>query len=202
MRGKSNSNAGIYLNQEVIRDLSWFASIIPRSIGVRFVDATTWHDEDADMVMWTDASLRMALSFVYSLHGFVYQLKPCPPGIAIDIFFLELIAILSAVHHAASLPQPPRRLLLFTDSLDAVGVLNSLGTSQSIHNGPLLALAGIILQSGIDLRVRHIPGKENLRADLLSRLLFADYSRQFPSDRVHSFDPPRDLLPARWRECF
>jgi hypothetical protein len=25
---------------------------------------------------------------------------------------------------------------------------------------------------------------------------------RFPSDHVHLFTPPRELLPARWRECF
>ena len=59
-----------------------------------------------------------------------------------------------------------------------------------------------ILRSGINLRLRHLTSKENLRADLLSRLLLSDYSQRFPSDRVRTFSPPRDLLPARWRTCF
>jgi hypothetical protein len=53
------------------------------------------------MVMWTDASLYAGLSFVYSNLGFAYQLKECPSTVKIDIFFLELVAILSALHHAA-----------------------------------------------------------------------------------------------------
>jgi hypothetical protein len=139
---------------------------------------------------------------VYAGNGFVYQLSEPPANQKVDIFFLELVAILSAIHHCASFPSPPKRLLVYTDSLDAVGSLNSLRASESLHNGPLLAIAGIILNSGIDLRVRHIEGKTNIRADLLSRLLFEEYSLKFPSDRVRTFIPPRDLLPARWRECF
>ncbi|KZP07914.1 hypothetical protein FIBSPDRAFT_699696, partial [Athelia psychrophila] len=107
-----------------------------------------------------------------------------------DIFFLELVAILCAIYHAATLPNPPKRLLIYTDSLDSVGCLNSLRVSESLHNGPLLAIAGIILRTGIDLRVRHIRGKDNIRADLLSRLLFEDYKLQFPSDHVRLFIPP------------
>ena len=118
---------------------------------------------------------------------------------------------MSAIYHAATnLSKPPRRLLLFTDSLDSVGVLNSLLASQSMHNGVLLGIAEVILRSHIDLRVRHIEGKLNIRADLLSCLLLDDFARQFPDTRVHLFDPPhvrlfdppRDLLPARWRLCF
>ncbi|KAJ7706809.1 hypothetical protein B0H17DRAFT_846532, partial [Mycena rosella] len=100
------------------------------------------------------------------------------------IFFLELVAILSAVHHAASLTKPPRRLLVWSDSYDSVSVLQSLSCKESIHNGPLLAIAQIMLTSGINLRVRHIAGKKNVRADLLSRFLLDDFRRQFPAVRI------------------
>ncbi|KAJ7609281.1 hypothetical protein DFH06DRAFT_1110879 [Mycena polygramma] len=152
--------------------------------------------------MWTDASLRTGLSFVYANLGFAYRLKECPTSIKIDIFFLELVAILCAVHHAASLKTPPRRVLLWSDSFDSVSVLASLAANESIHNGVVLAIAQIVLMSGIDLRVRHIAGKKNIRADLLSRFLLDDFERAFPSTRVRLFTPPRELLPARWRECF
>jgi hypothetical protein len=202
MKGKAHANTKVFLNREVIDDLTWLLSAVRDCIGVRFVDAMMWNDSDADMVMWTDASLRIGLSFVYSNLGFVYQLKECPSTIKIDIFFLELVAILCAVHHAASLPNPPRRLLIWSDSFDSVSVLASLAARESIHNGVVLAIARIILTSGIDLRVHHIAGKKNIRADLLSRFLLEDYRREFPSDRVRFFAPPRELLPARWRECF
>jgi hypothetical protein len=202
MQGKVHANAEMFLNKEVIQDLTWLSSVIRDSIGVRFVDATTWHDSEADMIMWTDASLRTGLSFVYSNYGFAYQLKECPTTVKIDIFFLELVAILCAVHHAATLPNPPRRLLIWSDSFDSVSVLASLAARESIHNGVVLAIAQIILTSGIDLRVHHIAGKKNIRADLLSRFLLEDFQREFPSVRVRLFTPPRELLPARWRVCF
>jgi hypothetical protein len=200
--GKNWSHCGIPINAAVIADLSWLKSIIPQAIGVRFTDVGLWSDIDADMVMWTDASLRNALSFVYSNKGFLYPIKAPPLGMKIDIFFLELLAIASAVHHAGSLAQPPRRILIWTDSLDSVAVLNSLHTSESLHNAPLLAIAEVILRTGMDLRVRFIEGKRNVRADMLSRLLIDEYQSKFPADRVHRFTPPRELLPARWRECF
>jgi len=202
MRGKHHSRAAVYHNREVFTDLMWLRDVIPRSIGVRFVDSMHWCDEAAEMVVWTDASLRFGLGCYYASNALVYQLRPPPPEIKIDIFFLELIAILSAIHHVASLPKPPRRLLLFTDSLDSVGVLNTLSTSEALHTAPLLGIAEIILCSGIDLRVQHIAGSKNVRADMLSRLLLDDYRRQYPSDRVRTLVPPRELLPARWRECF
>jgi hypothetical protein len=200
--GKNWSHRGIPINAAVITDLRWLHSVIPASIGIRFTDTGMWLDHDADMVMWTDASLRNAMAFVYSNRGLVYPIKAPPPKIKVDIFFLELMAIASAIHHAGCLPHPPRRMLIWTDSLDSVSVLNSLHTTESIHNAPLLAIASVMLRTGMDLRVRFIEGKKNVRADMLSRLLMDDYHNKFPADRVECFSPPRELLPARWRECF
>lgn len=131
----------------------------------------------ADFVVWTDASLKLALAFVYVGLGFVYQLNPDLLSLKVDIFFLELLAILSSIHHVASFKHPPKRLLIFTDSLDSVAVFNSLGATEDSHNSVVKAVAGIIIQTGIDLRVCHIAGKDNMQADLLSCLLFDDFHR-------------------------
>jgi hypothetical protein len=48
----------------------------------------------------------------------------------------------------------------------------------------------------MDLRVRFIEGKKNVRADMLSRLLLDEYQSKFSADRVESFTPPRELLLA------
>ncbi|KAF8814812.1 hypothetical protein BYT27DRAFT_7032718, partial [Phlegmacium glaucopus] len=151
--GKTKPAGKIFLNATVHSDLRWLADTIPKAIGVRFLDEGHWPDYEADVTVWTDANLKDGLGFSYSNNGFVYQLKPPPPEIKIDILFLELIAILSAIHYLASMIHPPRRLLLFTDSLDSVSIFNSLSASENLHNAPLLAVAKIILESGIDLRV-------------------------------------------------
>jgi hypothetical protein len=200
--GKNWSHCGIPINAAVIADLSWLKSVIPQAIGIQFTDEGLWSDVDADMVMWTDVSLCNALSFVYSNKGFLYPIRAPPPGVKIDIFFLELMAIASAVHHAGWLAQPPHWILIWTDSMDLVAILNSLHTSESLHNAPLLAIAEIILRTGMDLRVCFIEGKKNVRADMLSRLLIDEYQSMFPADCVHHFTPPWELLLARWRECF
>jgi len=110
--------------------------------------------------------------------------------------FLEMVAILSAIHHVANFSRPPRQVLIYTDSLDSVAVFNTLSTSQPLHNSVPLRVAGIILWSGLDLHIRHIKGKKNIWADLLSQLLVDDYHLKFPADRVCMFGPPHELLPA------
>lgn len=199
---KSTMHAGVFLNREVVDDMNWFLNVLPTAVGIKFLEVTQWDDSSADFVLWTDVSLKLALAFVYAGNGYVYPLNTDSSGPKVDIFFLELLAILSAIHHVGSFDHPPKRLLVFTDSLDAVAVLNSLGTSEDMHNSVVKAMAGIIIETGIDLRVRHIAGKDNTRADLLSRLLFDDYHRCFPADHIHDFEPPRDLLPARWNRSF
>ena len=103
--GKTFMNAGISLNADVVRNLEWLIDVIPKAIGVHFVNATHWDDSEADLVLWTDASLRLGLGFVYANRGFVYAISPSTITEKIDIFFLELIAILSAVHHVGLFPR-------------------------------------------------------------------------------------------------
>jgi hypothetical protein len=194
--------AGIALNADVVRNLEWLVDVIPKAIGVHFVDATHWDDHEADLVLWTDASLRLGLAFIYAGRGFTYAISPSDTKEKVDIFFLELVAILSAVHHAALFTHPPKKVLLWTDSLDSVAAYSSLQAAEPIHNSVLLALAGILLQTGMDLCIRHIAGKENTRADLLSRLMIDEFFRRFPSESVCLFSSPRELLPTRWRGCF
>jgi len=195
-------NAGVALNTDVVRNLEWLVEVIPKAIGVHFVDATHWDDHEADFVLWTDASLRLGLAFVYAGRGFVYAISPTSTKDKVDIFFLELVAILSAIHHIALFPHPPKKVLLWTDSLDSVAAYSALRATESMHNSVLLALAGILMETGMDLCIRHIAGIDNTKADLLSRLMIDKFYHRFPSESVCLFSPPRELLPARWRECF
>jgi hypothetical protein len=105
---------------------------------------------------------------------------------------------MSVIHHVASFASLPKHLLIFTNSLDAVAVFNSLCTNETIHNCPLLGVASITLCTGIDLQVHYIKGKLNIWPDLLSRLLLEEFTSKIPSycKCAHLFDPPHDLLLA------
>ncbi|KAF6745782.1 hypothetical protein DFP72DRAFT_763733, partial [Ephemerocybe angulata] len=92
MAGKSNARASLYLNRETTEELTWLHEAISSSLGVSFITEGCWKDEEADLVVWTDASLRLGMAFVFGNSGYVYPIRPCPPGASIDIFFLELVA--------------------------------------------------------------------------------------------------------------
>jgi len=197
-------NPPIFINSTICSDLSWLADTILKAIGVRFVDSGVWDDSLTDLTIWTDANLSDAFAFTYNNEGFVYRIHSQTPHTEkVNIFFLELLTILSTIHYVASnFFHPPSRLLIFTDSLDSVGVFNSLSASQLMHNGVLPGVAQVILCSGIDLHVQHIEGKQNIKADLLSCLLFNEFHRKFPSICIHLFDPSCNLLLAQWRKSF
>lgn len=197
--GKTVNRLHIPLNEPVKSDLHWILDVIPKAIGVRFVDEGVWEDGDADVEVWTDANLKDGLAFVVGKMGHVYQLAE---GTDQDIFYLELVAIMCAIAHFAGWTTPPKRILLHTDNLDSVQSLNSLRATQTRHNVVLMGIASLILRSGMDIRVRHIAGKKNVAADYLSRLMFDQFASTFPDYRVRLFQPPRELLPARWRETF
>ena len=110
------------------------------------------------MRIYTDASLNQGLAFTFGNKGYVYQCSPTPNSLKVDIFFLELLAILSTLFHIANFSSPPHQILLFTDSLNSVGVLNSLAPEEKMHNAVLLGISHIMMISGIDLHVRHIEG--------------------------------------------
>ena len=66
-------NPFIFINTTVRSDLSWLASTIPQSIGIRFVDSGLWGDQEAKMRIYTDASLNQGLAFTFGNEGYTYQ---------------------------------------------------------------------------------------------------------------------------------
>ena len=195
--GKTH-NPPIFINSTICSDLLWLTQTIPKAIDVHFIDSGFWDDSNADFTVWTNANLSNTFACTYNNEGLIYCIHSQTPNAEkVDIFFLELLAILSAIHYIASnFSHPPPCLLIFTNSLDSVGVFNSLSAAQPMHSSVLLGVAQVILYSGIDLHVQHIKGKQNIKADLLSCLLFDEFHQKFPSIRICLFDPPCDLLPA------
>ena len=53
---KKNMNIGIALNADVTRNLKWLLEVIPKAVGVHFIDTMHWDDQEANLVLWTDTS--------------------------------------------------------------------------------------------------------------------------------------------------
>ncbi|KAJ4467048.1 hypothetical protein J3R30DRAFT_3850302, partial [Lentinula aciculospora] len=166
---KDGMKLGVPINVAVRERLSWFRDVIPHSVGVHLLSDGTWKDYDVDMVLWCNAS-KVRLGFCYAGNGFFYELSLEDGSPLVDIFFLELLAILSALDFVSHLQSPPEQVLIYSDNLDSVNTFNPIAVKNASHNAPLLTACGIILCSGVDPQVRHIPRKENVRADSLSWL--------------------------------
>jgi hypothetical protein len=54
----------------------------------------------------------------------------------------------------------------------------------------------VLLRYGVDLRVEHIPGADNVIADALSRFQNERVLTLVPNVHILTFEPPRDTLGA------
>ncbi|KIJ43077.1 hypothetical protein M422DRAFT_170302 [Sphaerobolus stellatus SS14] len=190
--GKTWPNAGIVLNCSVMRDLSWFADRVESTHGLHFFEDVEWGYEQADNIIFCDASTIGIGFYVPSkVLGFASNIPPNP--LVTNILFYEMLAVASAVAWAAELPKPPRHLFVYTDSLDTVEMFHSLRAGEG-YNELLLFIVELLLTKRISLRVCHVAGINNPLADAISRGLF-DVARQLvPSIRIGSFQPPQDAL--------
>ncbi|KAL4252527.1 hypothetical protein AB1N83_014297 [Pleurotus pulmonarius] len=173
IRDKQVPNAPIYLNADVIHDLSWVAKHFKSSSGIHVMRALAWKPTDADLSIYCDAATSGSLAFWVPTRslGFVAPLPEAPFAPASTIFFFEALAVLSALQWAASLTHRPKRLAIYSDSMNTVQIFDSMRADKP-YNAILFAACDILIASNIDLRVYHIPGSENIVADALSRSLF------------------------------
>ena len=106
-----------------------------------------------------------------------------------NIFFNEALAVLSAIEWAAYLQEWPQQILIQTDSMNTVDMFNTMAPETDLI--PLMFRAiEIMMNSGVDVRVVHIPGVDNIVADALSCSLF-DMAHKIRSGlKISTFKPP------------
>ncbi|KAF8226060.1 hypothetical protein L208DRAFT_1303849, partial [Tricholoma matsutake] len=84
------------------------------------------------------------------------------------IFFLEVLVLLSALHHACMYPHPPpTHVAFFTDNTNTVSMFNTLSVLPA-YNDILLTAVNWLMATGIQMRIFHIPGHFNSIANALS----------------------------------
>jgi hypothetical protein len=124
MAGKSDSFKPISISVALSRELSWLADWLERTDGIWMLDAVRWNVADADLVFYTDASMGgMGFWAPQLMRGYQAALPHDPP--AGTIFYFEALAVLSALTHAATLSPPPRRVVIFSDSMNTVNMFAS-----------------------------------------------------------------------------
>ncbi len=200
---KDKPYAAIYINQPIRSELSWLVGHLRTATGIHFLTAETWtpadldeHDPQHEFAMVDASALGMGVYFPWRHIGYFCDLPANPPSDA--IFFYEALSVCTALHRVPAWREAGRaifRLAVLSDNSNAVSIFNSL-KAEPAYNSILISAVDVILNTGVDLRVDHVPGELNVVADALSRRRF-DLARSLdPSLTLLSLIPPQDALGA------
>jgi len=117
-------------------------------------------------VAYVDASgVGIGIWFPGEYAGFQCHLPENVPEDA--IFFFEALAVCSAVHLSRRFKKTSR-LLIFTDNTNTFDIFTSLRAKPE-YNCVLISAINVLIDDGVDLRVFHLLGSDNIIADPLSR---------------------------------
>lgn len=111
------------------------------------------------------------------------------------IFFLEALTVTCALLHATADVTNSLHILIYSDNSNTIDIFNSLH-AQPLYNDLLKSVVDAIIAGNHKLKVLHIPGAQNICADLLSRGRFDEAHALFPSLNICNCVPPQELLGA------
>jgi hypothetical protein len=195
--GKLVSRALIWVNRDVVRELTWVVNHLRSAEGVFFFKSVSWsfaHLPDSVLRVYTDAS-GSGLAFWFPSLNIGFQ-SPLPGSAPIGtIFYYEALAVTAALLNAIPRLDSGHRVAVFTDNLNTVSMFNSLAALPP-YNWLLMTAVDAILAAHVDFRVFYIPGIENVVADHLSRWRNEEACLVSPGLDVHTFLPPRQTLGA------
>jgi len=131
MRGKSEPNDLIFVNNAVRDDLTWTIDHMSRSLGIHIVRSLSWEPENADITIFCDACLSgMGFWYLDTNRAFVsvtpMDLMPLGTPANDHILPFEFLCIVMALCHASWHVGPNCKNIIFTDSLNTVDIFSTL----------------------------------------------------------------------------
>lgn len=187
--GQFNPGKRLHVNDEIRKDLIWASNHIKHSDGIHLIRASDWDASLADFTIYCDACPG-GLGFWYpELDDGFYSEIFTDANLEI-IYFYEALCVFCAIRNVSNLAHQGARIVIYTDNFNTVHLFNSLKCSNEKFNKILKSSIDIIIETGIDLRVLHVPGTENVVADALSRRNFHAALDFSPHLMCTSFQPP------------
>lgn len=175
----TKSNGRVHINREFCAILNWFYIALTAIPATHFISADAWSIAEAQYVCYVDASTSWGIGiWIPALClGLFAQTKLDHQYDPLDIYGLEMLAVLAAVHWMDQHLCPGgKRILIWSDSANTVAAFDTLRTTPVLL--PILQCAVLVeLRIGCELRIAHIPGAEN-PADNISRGLLNQHSLQ------------------------
>lgn len=184
----------IWTNRTVTREFTWLANQFEAHAGVSFIKSRRWALQEFEKEAFVDACPTGIGVYIPLGAGGREIGIYCPvpnEGDWRDNNHNEMMATVCALAHFANGHYPGlRRILIHTDSLDAVGCYASLRARGKL-NTALLCAVDIIIRADFSPRIIHIPGVENSNADALSRGMLDQITQQHPNILLLRMSPPR-----------
>jgi hypothetical protein len=180
----------ISVSNSICRELNWVVNHLKHYNGIYLADAIEWDIGDADLVLYTDASGTGLGIWCPKLEIGRYSLIPHPEPTR--IFYYEALAVLSALIFAknrGNRGRGYRRIVIYTDNQNTVHMFDNLRARPDI-NPILITASNIRIEHDLQLRVLHIPGKENRMADALSRRNLRFVRKSHPNAHLSTFELP------------
>ena len=169
----------VRLTKEAAADVQWWLSFC-----MQWNHRSVFYDDEwssgSFLQLSTDAS-DVGIGGVFVHRWYSRELSVSESSMSIA--YRELLAVVSACACWGSLLSG-RRVMLECDNSSVVFCVNN-GTSKSSHVMSLIRqLFYLAARYQFDLRLIHVPGKDNVAADLLSRLRVSEFAEGFPGSDV------------------
>lgn len=181
----------VTLNAEARADIDWWARFLPDWNGVAIIHPTPI--TSIDLRLFTDAS-GIGLGCVYG-NSWLYSgwRHDWAPSLSCHINLRELFAVWAAVftwgHEWAN-----REVVIFTDNQSIIDIWTSGTCTDKKMMALIRALFFFTAKRNINLLMAHIPGKNNVNADYLSRFQVQAFQRNCP----HADPYPTVLAEQVW----
>ena len=189
-KGVQNPHHYIRLNNEARKDLSAWKVFLDKFNGCFLCLPNRWVSSNT-MKLFTDAS-GTGYAAVFGSHWI--QGRFPDSWIKVNIAVKELLPIVLAVQLWGH-QMKNSRILFMSDNQSVVYVINARTSKDTVMMDLLRKLVIATMSNNIDFQSKHIPGKYNVIADLLSRFQEEKVFHMAPWIRKTKTEVPMDWLP-------